>query len=46
MKRGLFIKLAEAGMSTPMSKLGVKVVTDESSDESDGKSGEGVSPDM
>ena len=46
MKRGLFIKLAEAGMNTPMSKLGVKVVTDESSDESDGKSGEGVSPDM
>ena len=45
MKRGLFIKLAEAGMNTPYSKLGVKVVND-ISDDSDGPSSEKASPDI
>ena len=45
MKRGLFIKLAEAGMNTPYSKLGVKVVN-EFGDEPGEPPAEKASPDM
>ena len=45
MKRGLFIKLAEAGMDTPYSKLGVKVVN-EIGDEPGVPPAEKASPDM
>ena len=41
MKRGLFIKLAEAGMDTPYSKLGVKVATEGSTETPEGTPSDG-----
>ena len=46
MKRGLFIKLAEAGMDTPYSRLGVKVAHDETTVEPSGPPEPEIPPTM
>lgn len=46
MKRGLFIKLAEAGMDTPYSRLGVKVAHDETTAEPSGPPEPEIPPTM